>query len=142
MKGKCLCGKVQFELLGDIPNLYQCHCSLCRKVSGSSSNSAMRIASERFKWSKGKQEVSSYQTPSGFISNFCSTCGSPVPNIRASGDDYWVPVGLLEEQAGDKIAVAAHLFVDSKAAWDFISHASVQFEEMPESEILNKILQK
>jgi hypothetical protein len=36
MKGECLCGDVEFEIKGDLPNLYQCHCSLCRKVTGSS----------------------------------------------------------------------------------------------------------
>ena len=30
MQGKCLCGGVRFTLSGEIPNLYQCHCSLCR----------------------------------------------------------------------------------------------------------------
>ena len=49
MIGKCLCGEVQFEILGDLPNLYQCHCSLCRKVSGSSSNSAMLIEAKNYK---------------------------------------------------------------------------------------------
>ena len=40
MKGACLCGKVRFEILGEVPNLYQCHCSECRKATGTSANAA------------------------------------------------------------------------------------------------------
>ncbi|WP_458358993.1 GFA family protein, partial [Vibrio parahaemolyticus] len=29
MKGNCLCGEVSFELSGELPPIYQCHCSLC-----------------------------------------------------------------------------------------------------------------
>lgn len=34
MKGECLCGNVKFEIEEEIRNFYQCHCSLCRKVTG------------------------------------------------------------------------------------------------------------
>lgn len=50
MIGKCLCGEVQFELLDDIPNLYRCHCSLCRKQDGAFSNTATIIDEEQFSW--------------------------------------------------------------------------------------------
>ncbi|MGL1066984.1 GFA family protein, partial [Vibrio vulnificus] len=30
LKGNCLCGEVSFELSGELPPIYQCHCSLCR----------------------------------------------------------------------------------------------------------------
>ncbi len=30
LRGQCLCGQVVFEVTGEIPPLYQCHCSLCR----------------------------------------------------------------------------------------------------------------
>ena len=44
MQGKCLCGQVAFEILGAVPKLYQCHCSLCRKQGGSTSNTATIVA--------------------------------------------------------------------------------------------------
>ena len=43
MRGNCLCGGVEFEIVGEAPRLYQCHCSLCRKQSGSTSNSSLLI---------------------------------------------------------------------------------------------------
>jgi hypothetical protein len=47
MRGNCLCGAVEFEIVGELRRLYQCHCSLCRKQSGSTSNSSLLIESEK-----------------------------------------------------------------------------------------------
>ena len=130
MNGKCLCGQIEFEIVGPIPNIYQCHCSLCRKATGSSSNSAILIPEKQFQWVRGAEYVSSFVKDSGYRSDFCSKCGSPVPNPLRGKPMYWVPVGLLE---GDpQIEIAAHIYVDSKASWDAISNKGIQFQEMPD----------
>jgi len=48
MIGKCLCGEIQFEIKGELPHLYQCHCLLCRKQGGSSANAATFIHESKF----------------------------------------------------------------------------------------------
>lgn len=138
MNGKCLCGAVEFSLSGEIPNLYQCHCSLCRKVTGSSANAAFRINRDQFEWRKGTDNISEFSSQDGFKSHFCSTCGSPLPNLTANDSAYWVPVGLLEE-AG-QLEVVAHLFVGSKAAWDVIADSGEFFDEMPDTQALQRLL--
>lgn len=140
MKGKCLCGAVEFELGGEIPNLYQCHCSLCRKVTGSSANAAFRISADQFHWIGGQQRISEYVTATGFKSHFCGACGSPLPNLTADDSAYWVPAGLLEDDA--EIELVAHLFVGSRAAWDIIGDGVRQYDEMPDSEALDRLLQR
>lgn len=130
MQGSCLCGDVTFEIGGLIPKLYQCHCSLCRKQGGSSSNSAMLISAEHFQWITGQEQISCYEKPTGFRSHFCSRCGSPVPNPLRSTAYYWVPAGLLD---GDqKFEIGMHLFIGSKAAWDEVPTEHQQFDTMPE----------
>ena len=52
-----MCGRVEFELDGEIPNPYQCHCSLCRKVSGSSVNAALIIAAGQFHCIAGEASI-------------------------------------------------------------------------------------
>lgn len=140
MKGKCLCGDVEFQINGHLPNLYQCHCSLCRKLSGSSSDTATFLNKEQFNWIKGTSIIHSYKTETGYRSDFCSKCGSNVPHLMDNGRQYWIPAGLLDD-AGDS-HIAAHLFVDSKARWDNICDSGKQYKEMPEIEILNKTLQR
>lgn len=140
MNGKCLCGNVEFSISGDLPQLYQCHCSLCRKLSGSSSDTATFLDKEQFAWIKGQSMINCYRTETGYRSDFCSKCGSNVPHLMDNGRQYWIPAGLLDDAEGSY--VAAHLFVDSKASWDSICDSGEQFEEMPDIEILNNILQR
>lgn len=116
MQGQCLCGEVRFEIEGDLPNLYQCHCSLCRKTTGSSANAATLVPAGRFRWTGGEARISSYRRPTGYRSDFCSNCGSPVPNPVGGSGDVWVPAGLLEGEAGARVAV--HLHLASRADWD------------------------
>ncbi|MBY6193073.1 GFA family protein [Marinobacter hydrocarbonoclasticus] len=50
MKGECLCGSVKFEITEEIRNLYQCHCSLCRKATGAAANAATFVNEHAFRW--------------------------------------------------------------------------------------------
>ena len=138
MKGKCLCGKIEFELKGDIPSLYQCHCTLCRKQGGSASNSATIVPLNNLHWLKGEALITRYRKPTGFSSFFCPECGCPVPNQLRDSAYYWIPAGLLEGSAGLKVVM--HIYTGSKADWDVIPPGGQHFEEMPDLDTFNKIL--
>jgi len=130
MQGKCLCEQVKFEITGVTPKLYQCHCSLCRKQGGSTSNTAAIVAAENFRWLSGEQNISSYVKPTGFRSDFCSTCGSTVPNPLRKTRFYWVPSGMFE--GSEKLEIAAHLYVGSKAHWDTAPLSGQVYDTMPD----------
>jgi len=116
MKGKCLCGEVQFQILDEISNLYQCHCSLCQKTTGSSSCSSFVVGVNGISWISGKEKITSFKKDSGFQSDFCSICGSPVPNKMNIGEYIWVPAGLIEGDLG--VSIAAQIHLNSKASWE------------------------
>ncbi|WP_354010018.1 GFA family protein [Endozoicomonas lisbonensis] len=80
MIGQCLCNEVRFKVSGQLPNFYQCHCSLCRKVTGSSANAGTIVNKESFEWLNGQENVSSFIKKTGYRVDFCKSCGSPVPN--------------------------------------------------------------
>jgi len=140
MKGKCLCGAVEFRLRGAVPKLYQCHCSLCRRVTGSSANAALIISAAQFEWLEGSSLVTEFETDSGFKSHFCSRCGSPLPNPTAGGAAWWVPVGLLEDEGG--LELGAHLYVASRASWDIIADVGEHYAEMPSADALDELLRR
>jgi len=143
MKGECLCGEVKFEIKGNLPNLYQCHCSLCRKVTGSSANAATFVTQKDFRWLSGQDKISSFQKPTGYRSDFCSVCGSPVPNQLRGMELVWVPAGLLEESFETAVAVNVHLHMGSAASWERDSGECVRLEAGPESlESLQEALQE
>src|SRR5437868_12995886 len=130
MRASCLCGSVRFQISGELPIMYQCHCSLCRKQGGSSSNSAVVIKATDLAWTAGQELISSYVKPTGFRSDFCSRCGSPVPNPLRSTSYYWVPVGLFDDEA--KLEIGAQLYVGSKASWDEISPHGKHYDTAPD----------
>lgn len=130
MRGKCLCEQVQFEILGPLPGLYQCHCSQCRRQSGGSSNTATLVKASNFRWISGQACIATWRHDAGFRSHFCSACGCPVPNPLGDLPHYWIPVGLLDEV--DHTGVCAHLFVGSKGEWDNIPTGGICYDTMPE----------
>lgn len=140
LQGKCLCGGVRFELRGALPAVYQCHCSLCRRVTGSSANAALRIPAAQFAWLEGRESISQFETDSGYKSHFCARCGSPLPNPTAGNSLYWVPVGLLED-AG-RLELGAHVYIASRASWDIIAGAGEHFDEMPAPAALDELLRR
>lgn len=115
IKGSCLCGQVSFEIAKDEVKLYQCHCELCRKQGGTYSNAATIIPANLFNMVEGKSNIKSWCKPTGFRSDFCTNCGSPVPNLLRDTDYYWVPAGLLEKNA--QLNIVSHIFLKDKAIW-------------------------
>ncbi len=130
LTGSCLCGTVAFAVDEPLPDLYQCHCSLCRKVTGSSNNTATVVATSRFRWERGEDAIRSFVRDTGYRNDFCTRCGSTVPNPMRSGEAMWVPAGLLDEPI--RAAVTKHLFVASKAEWDEIGGTGQLYEGMPD----------
>lgn len=141
MQGECLCGAVRFAIAGDLPNLYQCHCSLCRKVTGSTANAATFVRRDDFRWLSGEDRIRSFRKPTGYRSDFCEGCGSPVPNRLGDSDLVWVPVGLLEGDVASEIAV--HLHRGSAASWERDAADGISFAAGPDSlEALHRALQR
>ncbi|MDN3452160.1 MULTISPECIES: GFA family protein [unclassified Psychrobacter] len=133
MLGECLCGDIQFfsEIRTDPFKIYQCHCSLCKKQSGSSSNSATIIEASHFKWLK-HDTIKNWQKNTGFSSHFCTNCGCPVPNSFAD-KYYWIPVGLLEfDRNLVAVEVVANLCLNSKSSWHSIDTESNNFDTLPD----------
>ena len=130
MIGKCLCGAVSFEATAQGRGLYRCHCSLCRRQSGAGSNAATIVPLAAFRWISGEQLVSSWVKDTGFRSDFCSRCGSPVPNRVRGTEQIWIPAGLLEEPS--EMRVVAHLHVASAASWDSRLEAGLVYDGEPD----------
>lgn len=132
MRGRCFCETVEFEIEGYHFKLYQCHCSQCRQQSGAAANAATIVSNSRFRWIRGTESISSWAHKSGFRSDFCSTCGSPVPNPLKVFPYVWVPAGLLEDNGN--LEIVAHVCVASKASWDVVDLHGVCHEDLPDLE--------
>lgn len=126
--GKCNCGSVAFEISADLSDVYVCHCSVCRRFTGSGGIAVVVVENENFRWTRGDEQRTAWENPeSGWPRWFCSSCGSPLPGAN---DDsrMFVPVGLLSDGT-EGLRVAHHIWVKSKAEWEEIGDAGRQHPE-------------
>src|SRR3546814_8073909 len=79
LRGSCLCGEIRFEIDGKIGAAGQCHCSKCRKVSGTDGNAVFYASTAGFRWLAGEDLIERFVVPDGrgWTSHFCRRCGSP-----------------------------------------------------------------
>ena len=54
LTGSCLCGGVRYEIDGELGAVTNCHCSLCRKMSGSAFSSGSTIPTASFRFVAGE----------------------------------------------------------------------------------------
>ena len=130
IKGTCLCSGVAFEIEGKTGPIGQCHCSKCRKVSGTDGNAVSYANAKSFRWLRGENLIRTYLVPdgNGWASTFCGTCGSPLPHTDNAKKIYFVPAGLLDDDPGHR-GYAAHIWVESKASWVEIADNAPRFAE-------------
>ena len=122
ISGNCNCGAVAFEINADVSDVYYCHCSICRRATGTNGIAVLVVNNEAFCWLRGEDQVASWKKPDAdWEMWFCKTCGSPLPGTNDE-TRMFVPAGLITE-GGEKLAVAHHIYVDSKAPWVVIGDA-------------------
>ena len=95
LNGKCLCGKVAWEMAGPYEFFGMCQCSRCRKVTGTAFASNLFVHSENFFWVSGKDNVNEYlmDPPNTFGNSFCIKCGSRTPRFSSGRGAMMVPIG-------------------------------------------------
>jgi hypothetical protein len=129
-KGSCLCGAVRYEVRGDLGAAMYCHCSRCRKASGTAFASNAVIAAGDFVVVQGEDALRTFSTPQGVHRVFCSKCGSPLTSRRDNLPDVLrLRLGSLDTPV--PAAPSAHIFVGSKAAWWEIRDQLPQHAERP-----------
>jgi hypothetical protein len=129
LQGSCLCGGIRFEISGPVAGISQCHCSLCRKVSGTANIATIAVSADQLRWLAGEELVRTFARPSGYGAAFCATCGSPAPDANAARTRYGIPAGLID---GDRdLRVIEHIFIGSKAQWEAIPDDAPCFDAFP-----------
>ena len=124
-KGKCNCGSVAFEIDSDISEVFVCHCSICRKSTGSNGIAVVIVDNDAFRWTQGNNMIASWEKPGEeWHTSFCRVCGSSLPGVNDESRMY-VPAGLITE-GDESLKVAHHIWVESKAVWDEIGDSGKQ----------------
>ena len=77
LKEKCLCEGVMIEIDAPLGPIIACHCSSCRRSTGSAFNPNASVSAERFRITSGHELVREFSKAPGNYRAFCSRCGSP-----------------------------------------------------------------
>jgi hypothetical protein len=131
LKGSCLCGSVAFAVAGPVQGVGRCHCSKCRKVSGTGGNAQFVVCMKNFAWLRGAAETSTFKRPDGWGPSRCKRCGSPVPDTYDNGERMWVQAGLMDDPL--ETDIKQHIFCGSRADWDRESPDVQHHPEYPPS---------
>jgi len=116
LQGSCLCGGVTYEIDSELGAVTNCHCSLCRKMSGSAFASGATIPTASFRFVAGVELLKEWQSSPGYHRVFCGRCGTPLLKKKDQDpDNLRFRPGSLDSDPGVK--VSKHIHVNSKAPW-------------------------
>ena len=126
LAGKCLCGAVRYAVADEFAYAMNCHCSNCRRTTGSAFKPFAGITREKLSLTQGEDHLTIFGEENGHDAH-CKTCGSLLYSLVRDGVYVHVAMGTLIDDPG--IRPSAHIFVGSKAPWFTITDDLPQYEE-------------
>lgn len=127
-QGSCLCGEVTFRITGSITDIIHCHCSLCRKSSGTAYATNGYVSYADFHLDKGTNILASFELKPGKKRHFCSICASPIYSSNAQDKNrIRIRLGVLDSAISER--PISHNFVTSKADWEDLNADLPRYEK-------------
>jgi len=124
MTGRCLCGRVRFELT-ERPGVWgYCHCTRCQRRTGTAASPNAAIDASWLRILSGEELIRAFRPPDGFDKLFCSECGSGLFSRNPQDPSVMgVRLGALDEPPDGPPSWRQH--VGSAASWEPIPEDGV-----------------
>lgn len=132
-QGECLCGACRYVITAEQKPLamYLCHCSRCRKETGTIHGANVFFEEAQLLWKKGKDNISFFKLENTRKQRaFCKICGSPLP--RQENSQVILPAGSLDNNIS--LEPTAHIFYESRSTWEDRLINLKRFDELPKVE--------
>ena len=126
LAGKCFCGAVHYAVADEFLYAMNCHCSNCRRTTGSAFKPFAGIERGKLRITQGADSSRSSATENANDTH-CRRCGSLLYSVVRDGAFVHVALGTLVDDPG--IRPTKHIFVGSKAPWFTITDDLPQYEE-------------
>jgi hypothetical protein len=114
LTGRCLCGGVEYTVKDEFSYALNCHCSNCRRATGSAFKPFGGIERHKLSLTRGEGNLHLYGDDTAHDAH-CKKCGSLLYSVVREGAYAHVTLGTLVDSPS--IRPSAHIFVGSKAAW-------------------------
>jgi hypothetical protein len=122
-----LCGAVQYAVRDEFRYALNCHCSQCRRATGSAFKPFGGIERDKFTITKGENSLAINGAADGHDA-FCTRCGSLLYSVVRDGAFVHVTYGTLAD--APTLRPTAHIYVGSKAPWYTITDDLPQHDEL------------
>jgi hypothetical protein len=115
LTGKCLCGAINYAVADEFKYALNCHCSDCRRATGSAFKPFAGIERSKLDITRGKEQVLIFGDANANHDVHCKICGSLLYSVVGGGVTVHVTLGTLID--APSIRPTAHIFVGDKAPW-------------------------
>ena len=126
LTGKCFCGRVHYTVADEFLYAMNCHCSNCRRTTGSAFKPFAGIERDRLHITKGQDRLMIFGDVNANDTH-CNRCGSLLCSVARDGAFVHVALGTLVDDPA--IRPTKHIFVGSKARWFTITDDLPQYQE-------------
>ena len=125
LRGACYCRAARYEVADAFVYAAICHCSNCRRTTGSAFKPIAGIERGKLRLVAGGEALLVVGDEKGNDTH-CGRCGSLLYSVVREGDFVHVPMGTLIDDPS--IRPSHHIFVGSKASWFAITDDLPQYE--------------
>lgn len=129
LRGSCYCGAVAYEVEDAFEFAFNCHCSKCRRTTGSAFKPIAGLPFDMIRLVKGEDDLLVVGEPDDTHDLHCRLCGSFLYSYIADNGNGHVGMGSLIDPPS--IRPSFHIFVGSKAPWYEITDDLPQFDTFP-----------
>lgn len=129
LSGGCLCGAIRFEAHGLALKVASCHCSMCRRASGSAfvPYAAYRVSDVRFIGEHPARYRSSQEAYRGS----CARCGSTLSfSYDAEPEKIWLTLGCFDDPSAHE--PTEDWYVQGKMPWVQLDDKRTHWPEAPD----------
>jgi hypothetical protein len=130
ISGRCECGRVRYEVDGDIESFSHCHCSQCRRLHGAAYATFAGVSRDRFRYLSGETDIKVYASSEANDRVFCAECGSSIlVDPKQEPESLYISMGTVD--GNPPHPQGYHEYVGSKAAWHEITDELEQHDAEP-----------
>lgn len=115
LSGRCLCGAVRYAVPDALHYAGYCHCSDCRRFSGSAFSAMGGLPLAQLRILEGAEHIARYVKSGQTVLCFCRNCGSSLYAEKPQRGMVHLRLGTLDEAPA--LAPQFHSYVASKAPW-------------------------
>ncbi len=128
--GSCECGRIRYEVDGDIEDFSHCHCSQCRRLHGAAYDTFAGISLHKLRYISGETDIKIYASSESNDRVFCAECGSNIL-VDPKQEPEVLYISMSTVDGDPPRPTGYHAFVGSKALWHEITDDLEQYDTEP-----------